>query len=333
MGSQVLRRRRLIRGSLALAGLGLLSGCGRLPWQTPSKVPRIGYLDSLPNQITFEPFRDGLRDLGYVDGENIAIEYRAADGDLERLPALVAELLGLPVEIMVAPNPVVARAVSGASPTIPIVAAGGNVVAAGLVTNIAHPEGNITGVTTNSVEVVGKWVELLRETLPTISRLAVVLDLSGPSAPAFLSRVERASQSLQLQFTQYDVRDLDRLPAVLSLVRADGADGLVVVSGGVLGGANDPRIGAAVLQSRLPAVAELRSFAIAGGLLAHGASTVVLARRSAAFVDKILRGAKPSDLPIELPTAFEIVVNLKTARALGLTIPPSVLQQATEIIQ
>jgi len=294
---------------------------------------RIGFLDSLPNQLTFEPFREGMRDLGYVEGENIAIEYRTADGDLRRLPALVAELVGLPVEIIVAPNPIVVRAVRDASPTTPIVASGGNVVAAGLVTNIAHPEGNITGITTNSVEVVGKWVELLKEAVPLTARLAVVLDLGGPSAPAFLSQVERATQSLGLPYTPYDVRDLDDLQAVLSIAQADGRDSVVVVSGGVLGGGSDPRIGAAVLKSHLPSVAELRPFAIAGGLLAHGANTAVLAKRSASFVDKILKGAKPSNLPIELPTSFDVVVNLKTAALLKLAIPQSVLQQATEVIQ
>jgi putative ABC transport system substrate-binding protein len=333
MGIQGRGRRRLIQGSLALAGLGLLSGCGRLGWQAPPRVPRIGYLDSLANQLTFEPFREGMHDLGYVDGENVAIEYRNAEGDLQRLPALVAELLGQPVEVIVVPNPVVARAVRNASPTIPIVASGGNVVAAGLVTNIAHPEGNLTGVTTNSVEVVGKWVELLKETVPATARLGMVLDLSGPSAQAFVSQVERAARQLQLPYTPYDVRDLDQLQAVLSLAQADGTDGFVVVSGGALGGGNDPRIGAAVLQSRLAAVAELRSFAVAGGLLAHGASTAVLAKRSASFVDKVLKGTQPSDLPIELPTVFDIVVNLKTARTLGLTIPSSILRQATETIQ
>ena len=274
-----------------------------------------------------------MRDLGYVEEQNLLVEYRDAEGDQERLPAMAAELVGLPVEVIVAYNVFAIIAASRATSVIPIVATGANVVGAGLVANIARPEGNITGVATNTVETVGKWIELLKETVPTISRLAAVLDRSGPAAQANLEQVQRAAQSLQLQYTAYDLRDLDQLSAVLSTARADGADGLMLVSGGVLGGGGDPRIGGAVLKSRLPAVAEARPFAIAGGLLAHGSDTAALARRSASYVDKILKGARPADLPIELPTTFSVVVNLKTARELGITVPQSVLHRATEVVQ
>jgi putative ABC transport system substrate-binding protein len=213
------------------------------------------------------------------------------------------------------------------------VAAGGNVVAAGLVSNVARPEGNVTGVTTNSVEVIGKWIELLKQVVPTLSHLAVLADLSNLASPPFLQAVEQASQSLQIQPTTYDVRDLAHLGVVLQRAKSDGADGLVVVSGGVFRGGNDPRIGGEALDSRLPAVAELRDFAVNGGLLAHGPNTHVLARRSASYVDKILKGARPGDLPIELPTEFNIVVNLKTADALGILIPQSVVARANEVIQ
>jgi putative tryptophan/tyrosine transport system substrate-binding protein len=328
-------RRQVAVWTLGLAGCGALTGCGlaSFPGSQPAGPRRVGYLDSLANQGTIEPFRDGMRELGYVDGRTVAVEYRSADGDLALLPTLVAELVALPIDVFVAPNPIVARAAREATSTLPIVASGGNVVAAGLVTNIAHPEGNITGVTTNSVEAIGKWVELLKEAVPATTRLAVLLDLGGPAAQAFLSQVELATRALQLLSRPYDVRDLAQLPAVLATVKTDGMDGLVVVSGGALGGGSDPRISTAVFNSQIPAVAELRSFAVAGGLLSHGASTSVLARRSAGFVDKILHGARPSDLPIELPTVFDVVVNLNTAAHLGLTIPPSVLQRATEIIQ
>jgi putative tryptophan/tyrosine transport system substrate-binding protein len=328
-------RRRFLQGSLAVAGLSLCSGCGlvSLPGQRPAAVRRIGYLESGINANAFEPIREGLGDLGYVEGQNIVIEYRSAEGRLERLPALAAELVDLRVELIVARDTAPALAASRATSAIPIVAAGGNVVAAGLVTNIARPEGNITGVTTNSVETVGKWVELLKETVPTISRLAVMLDLSGSSSQAFLQQVEHAARTLQVQVTTYDLRDLDQLSAVLSMVKADGAEGLLVVSGGILVAGMDPRIGGEVLRSRLPAVAEARPFAANGGLLAHGTNIDTLARRSASYVDKILKGARPSDLPLELPTTFEIVVNLKTAQELGITIPQSVLQRATQLIQ
>lgn len=328
-------RRQLLGGGLALASLGLAAGCGlvSVPGQRPAGPRRIGFLENGVSVPRIHAFREGLRDLGYVEGQNILIEYRDAEGNLERLPVLAAELVGVPVEIIVASDNIAALAASQATSAIPIVAAGGNVVAAKLVTNIARPEGNITGVTTNSVEAIGKWIELLKETVPTISRLAVILDPTGPSAPAFMEQVQRAAQALQLRPVPYDLRDLDHLPAVPSAARADGADGLVAVSGGVLGGGSNPRIGGEVLKARLPAVAELRDFAVSGGLLAHGTNALALVRRSASYVDKILKGAKPGDLPIELPTEFHIVANLKTAEALGISVPQSVLLRATEVIQ
>jgi putative ABC transport system substrate-binding protein len=191
----------------------------------------------------------------------------------------------------------------------------------------------VTGVTTNSVEAIGKWVELLKQTAPTTSHLASVVDLSNPAGQPLLQAVQRAALSLQLRQTSYDVRNLDLLAGILQKAKAEGADALVVVSGGVFRGGNDVRIGDAALRCGLPAVAEGRGFAVNGGLLAHGPNTPALARRSATYVDKILRGARPGDLPIELPTTFDIVVNLRTARTIGLTMPQSVLQQASEIIQ
>jgi putative ABC transport system substrate-binding protein len=338
LGTDV-RRRQLLQSSLAVAGLSLLSGCGLVssPGQQLAAPRRIGFLESGGNSggntSTLTPFRDGLRGLGYVEGENIQIEYRDADVMPDRIPTLVAELVGMPVEIIVVANAPTAAVASRATSTIPIVAAGGNVVAAGLVSNVARPEGNMTGVTTNSVEAIGKWIELLKQTVPTISHLAVLADLSSPAGQPFLTAVERAARSLQLQQASYDVRDLALLAEVLATAQTDGADGVVFVSGGVFRGSNDPRIGGAGLQARLPSVAESRAFAVNGGLLAHGPDTDALARRSAVYVDKILKGAKPGDLPIELPTKFNVVVNLKTAQVLGITVPQSVLQQATEIIQ
>lgn len=328
-------RRQVVRGSLGLAGLGVLSGCGRMPWQPQPRVPRIGYLDSdaRVTSRTFEAFREGLRDLGYVEGHDILVEYRDAEGKAERLPALAAELVALPAEVIVVPVPVAAQAASRATTSIPIVAAGGNVVTAGLVKNIARPESNITGVSTNSVETVSKWVELLKETVPTLARIAVARDPSGLSAPLFMEQVRRAADSLRLQSVAYDLGDLDHLPALLATATAGGADGLLLLPSPVLGAGNDPRIGDAVRRSRLPAIAEMRPFAVVGGLLAHGPNQQALSRRSASHVDKILKGAKPGDLPIELPTEFDIVVNLATAGALGIAIPQSVLQRATEVIQ
>jgi putative ABC transport system substrate-binding protein len=329
------RRRRFLQGWLGLVAIGLLAGCGSLPipGQRPANARRIGYLDAATNTPALRALREGLRDLDYVDGQNILIDHRDAQGDLALLPELAAALVDSPVEAIVVTNNSAATAASHATSTIPIVAAGANVVAAGLVASIARPEGNITGVTTNSVELVGKWLEVLKEAVPRIARLAAVLDFRGPPAQAFLPEVQRAAQALHLELRSYDLRSLDDLGAVLSLASADGADGLVMVSGGVIAGGTDPRIGGEVLRARLPAVAEQRDFAVAGGLLAHGVDTLALVRRAASYVDKILKGAKPGDLPIELPTTFSLVVNLNTARNFGITVPQSVLLRATEVIQ
>jgi ABC-type uncharacterized transport system substrate-binding protein len=329
-------RRDFLRVGVALAGLGLLAGCGMVPFgvQGPAGPRRIGFLDSGTNPGRFETFREGLRDLGYVEGQHVLIVRRDAERESDRLPAMAAELVALPVEVIVVTGSPAVAAASRATSTIPIVTAGTNVAGTGRVTNIARPEGNITGVATSASETFGKWVELLKETVPTISRLAAVQDRAGSSnAPGQIERVERAAQPLGLQVVLYAVPHLDRLAAVLATARAEGADGLMVLSGGVFGGGSDPRISGEALKAGLPAVAEQRAFAANGGLLAHGVGTEMLARRAAAYVDKILKGARPGELPIELPTTYEIVVNLRTAQALGITVPQSVLLRATEIIQ
>lgn len=320
---------------MALVGGGLVAAyaLASVPVQRLASPRRVGFLQSGATPDAFEPFRDGLRDLGYVEGQDTLIERRDAEGNLERLPTLVAELIGAPTEVIVVADGPSAVAATRATTTTPIVASGGNIVAVGLVTNVARPEGNITGVASNSLETVGKRLELLKETVSSISRLAVLVDVSGPSAQVFLPVVQRAAQTLQLHFTRYELGNLDHLPAVLSTLKEHGADGLVVLPGGILGGARNPRIGREVLKLGLPAVAEARDFAVNGGLLAHGTPPGVNARRAATYVDKILKGAKPGDLPIELPTEFHIVVNLRTARELGITIPQTVLAQATEILQ
>jgi ABC-type uncharacterized transport system substrate-binding protein len=329
-------RRELLRVSAVLAGAGLLSGCGATTFLggRPAGPRRIGVLDLGNNPApTFEPFYDGLRDLGYEVGRDILIEYRDAQGDAARLRRLADELVGLQVEVIVARDSGAAVPAGEATQTIPIVVAGGNVIASGIVKSITRPEGNITGVSTNSVETVGKWIELLKETVPTIARLAVVKHPESVSNRASLPMLERAGMDLRVQLAAYDVRGFEDLPLVLSTAKADGADGVLMLSNMVFGPGNDPRIGSEVLKLRLPALAEGRSFAVNGGLLAHGTVPGVLARQSARFVDKILKGAKPADLPIELPTEFAIVVNLKTAQELRIAVPPAVLARATEVIQ
>ena len=328
-------RRHFLRASLALATFSLVSGCEVLSprVQQPTRVPRVGYLDPLSESANTQTFRQGLREFGYVEGQNLVVEYRFAEDNVERLPTLAAELVGLQPELIVAANTVAALPVRQMTSTIPIVMLAGNVVAAGLVTNIARPEGNITGSTTNSVELVGKWVELLKEAVPSVARLATLADPSSPVSGPHLREAERATRLLQLGFAPHELQNLDQLPAALSTIQAAGADGLLVLPGGVIRAGADPRLGGQALSSRIPAVSEVRDFAVNGGLLAYGPSRAALARGAAAYADKILKGARPGDLPIELPRQFDLVINLETARALGLTIAQSVLLQATEMIQ
>ena len=323
-------RRRFVQTGLAVAGAGALAGCGlvSLPGQRSTGPRRIGYLEAGTNPSSIEEFRAGMRDLGHVEGQTYAIEHRDAEGILERLPEMVTELIDLHIEVLIAYNNPAFIAASQVTSTLPIVAAGGDVVGPGLVTNVARPGGNITGVSTNATAAYGKRVELLHETVPSLSHLAVVVD----SSIASVRWIEPAALALHLRLTSHGIRDLDGLPAVLATAKADGADAVVVVSGGVLGGGGNPRIGAEVLGSRLPAIAESAQFARSGGLMALGTNGAALTRRSAAFVDKILKGSKPGDLPIDQATSFDLFVNMATARTLGLTVPPSVLQQATEII-
>ena len=267
-------RRHFLQGSLALTSFGLLAGCGlaSFPGQQPPSPRRIGYLDSDASVTAglFTALREGLRDRGWVEGKNLVIESRDAAGIPERLPAFATELVGVPVDLIVVPNPIAASPARQVTSTTPIVAAGGNIVAAGLVTNVARPEGNLTGVTTNNVETVGKWLELLKETVPAIARLGILRDPANPTAQTVMQEVQRSAASLELLTVVYELTHLDRLAAVLATVKADGADGMVVLSGGVLGSASNPRIGGQMLRAQLPAVAENRGFAVQGGLLAHG---------------------------------------------------------------
>jgi len=328
-------RREFFRVSGAMAALFVSAGCTP-PRPTQPDLPRVGYVRESLTLVSYEAFLDGLRELGWVDGQNVIIELRDPVSDRDRIPELTREVIKLPVDVFVANGPISADAAAQATSTIPIVVNSSN-SALRLVRNIAQPEGNITGVATNNIEAVGKWVELLKETVPSVSHLAAVGDQpSEPARSPELSnrlQLESAARALGLETAWYDVRDLDALPPVLTTAVAAGSNGLVVVSGGVFGGGVDARIGQAVARSGLPSVGDNRAFAVNGGLLSHGVDTAGLTRRSAAYVDKLLRGAKPGDLPIELPTRYNIAVNLKAARDLRIAIPPSVLARAAELIE
>jgi putative ABC transport system substrate-binding protein len=325
-----------VQAGLALAGLGLSAGCSllTLPWQQ-STPRRIAYLSSsgLSEGIAaaWSAFRESLRDLGYVEGQNLLIEERHGDyGD--RLGEPAADLVRRRMEVIVVPSITVARAVRAVTTTIPIVSAGaGDLVTGGLVASLARPGGNVTGLSTPAA-LVGRQLQLLKEAVPSVSRVAVLFDTGQPDGGVERDRYLDAARSLGLDVAFVGARGAEELEAAFETAARDRADGLIAVNS-PLTSANQTRIGELALQHRLATIFQQSEAADRGGLLTYSPNRVDLFRRTAGYVDKILKGARPGDLPIEQPTTFDFVVNLKTARALGLIIPSSVLQQATEVIQ
>jgi putative ABC transport system substrate-binding protein len=274
-----------------------------------------------------------LRELGYVEGQNLVVEYRWADGDIARLPALAAELVRLRVDVLVATTNPAVLAARQATSTIPIVfAASSDPVGTGLVASLAHPGGNVTGLSLVTPELSGKRLQLLRETLPQLARVALLWDAGNVGMADRVKETEAAARQLGVALHVEWVRDLaglDRAFATLAQARPDAF--LTTVE--PFTGDHRQRIVAFAAQQRLPAMYEERDFVDAGGLMAYGPNLAANYRRAATYVDKILRGTKPADLPVEQPTKFELVINLKTAKALGLTIPQSLLRRADEVIQ
>jgi putative ABC transport system substrate-binding protein len=307
--------------------------------QQPKKVPRIGYLSSVDpatESTRSEPFRLALLELGYIEGQNIAIEYRYAEGKRDRAPEFVAELVRLKVDIiMVAGGPTWIQAAKNATKTIPIVmvGAGTDPVEAGLIESLARPGGNVTGLTLLSRELGGKRLELLKEAVPKLARVAVLYD---PAVPANVLEVKQvlpvAARALGLTVRSWEVRDADGFEKVFAAMGKPRPDGLYVTAGGLMF-ANGKRITDFALKSRLPSMYGRREAVDDGGLMSYGADLVDSYRRVAYFVDRILKGAKPADLPVEQPTKFELVINLKTAKQIGLTIPQSMLYRADKVIK
>ena len=331
-------RRQFVQASLALAGIGVLSGCGIVPplAQQPARVPVIGLLHPGPREARARvnaPFLEGMRDLGYVEGQNIAIEYRYAESN-DRLADLAAELVGLPVDLIVATGGTPAAvAAQQATATIPIVfIAVGDPVGTGLVASLAHPGGNLTGLSNLSAVLAGKRVELLKAILPGLSRLAVILIETNPVHLAQEKESAAAAQVLGIQMQVLRIRSAGDYEGAFRAAAGARADAIYLAGDAVGVNARD-QLAELGLRYRLPTAFEFREQAVAGGLLSYGPSVDDLYRRAATYVDKILKGAKPADLPVEQPTKFDLVVNLKTAQALGLTLPQEVLMQATEVIQ
>jgi ABC-type uncharacterized transport system substrate-binding protein len=303
--------------------------------QQPKKIPRIGYLSSgsPPNTPEFrEAFRQGLRDLGYVEGKNIVIEYRWAEGKFDRMPELAAELVRLKVDIILAPNSGIARVAKKATTTIPIVMANGGSNLDGLAISLAHPGGNVTGLTNISGELAGKRLELLKELLPSLDRVAMLV--SDPAPSPQLKQTQAAASSLQIQLQILEVRVADDFERAFEAATKGRAGALTVVSGasGLLL-RNRTQIVELAVKNRLPTIYPQIAYINAGGLMSYSANEIDMYRRAAAFVDKILKGRKPAELPIEQPTKFEFIVNLKAAKQIDLTIPPTVLARADKVIR
>ena len=306
--------------------------------QQAGKVYRIGVLSPFSSSFvpgpSFEAFRQTLRELNYVEGRNITLEYRWADGRYDRLPGLAADLVRLRVDVIVSAwSTPTALATKTATSTIPIVFAGvGDAVGVGVVGSLTRPGGNVTGSTFITEETIGKQLELLKEVVPRIARVGVLINPVNPVYGPVLRASEAPARALGLQLDVVGVQGAEDFERAFRAATKRHVDGLVVLRDAVLI-ANQVRLLTLAASARLPAMYGIREFVDSGGLMSYGPSLVDMYRRAAYLVDKILRGAKPADLPVEQATKFELVLNLKTAKALGLTIPPSLLQRADQVIE
>jgi putative tryptophan/tyrosine transport system substrate-binding protein len=332
-------RREFLQAGLALAGISLLSGCGlpSLPGQQAAKVPRIGFLavgTREGRQFLIDGLLRGLREHGYEEGRNILIEYRFSDDRNERLPALAAELVALEVDLIVASGSPASFAARDATGTIPIVmgSLAANPVETGLIESLARPGGNITGMTEMSSQLSVKWLELLKEVVPGLTRVAAFWNPENPAYGSAWRELGAGAPRLGVELVRLEVRVPEDLEGAFEGATRQRAGALVMPADPLI--LNRPRMVADLaLKYRLPTIYGFRQFADAGGLLSYGLDVVDSYRRAATHVDKILKGAKPGELPMEQPTKFDFVINFKTARALGLTIPQEVLLQATEVVQ
>lgn len=328
--AEALVKRRVFLGSLTA---GLLAAPRVARAQQAGKVYRLGILEAVPaaqNAANLDALRKGLRDLGYVEGRNLVIEYRSADGRAERFPDLTSELVRLKVDLIVTRGTPAAMAAKNAG-TIPVVMATMGDPHA-IVASFAEPGGNITGVTTFSTELIGKRIEILKELVPRLSRVALLHNMGNPAAPPEWEETKKAARSLALKAEILDVRSQDDLGRALEVAVRRHVDALVIGADG-LTQMHQHTIVRWMARNRLPAAYPAREFVEAGGLMAYAVRYPDLYYRFASFVDKIFKGAKPAELPVEQPTKFELVLNLKTAKALGLTVPQSVLLRADQVIE
>jgi putative tryptophan/tyrosine transport system substrate-binding protein len=319
-------------------GAAICALCLPAEAQQPKKIPRIGYVsgsgDSTNPGPYLEALRQGLKTLGYVDGKNVAIEYRGAGGELGRTREFVADLINRKVDVLILPTPETIRAAKQSTKTIPIVmVTGGDPVANGFIDSLAHPGGNITGLYTQSVELNGKRLELLKEVVPRLTRVGLLRNPNTAPAAAVFKEYETAAQALKLQIHSLDVSsDNPDLPGAFQAAVKAHAQAIVTVTNAQLL-LQQARIVELAVKHRLPSLFQFSPWVEAGGLMSYSTNEIEVFRRAAIYVDKILKGTKPADLPVEQPTKFEFVINLKTAKALNLTIPQSVLFRADKVIK
>jgi len=296
----------------------------------PVRMPRIGIIDDEP---VWDSFRQGLRDFGYIENQNIAIEYRSAEGKVDRLAQAARELVSIPVDVIVVTGSPATHAVRQATSTIPIVAIGvGDPLRAGFAVSLARPGGNMTGLSSLSPDLIGKRLEILRECIPAVARVAFLWNPDNDSNLAFLDDLIVAVPALGLELTSAPIRNADEFEGTFAAV-LQRRPSAALVTGDPLLRRHQNRIIDFVAKNRLPAMYQEKEWVAAGGLLSYGPSLPDLFRRGVSYVHRILEGAKPADLPIEQPTRFELVINLKTAKALGLTVPPNLLAAADEVIE
>jgi putative tryptophan/tyrosine transport system substrate-binding protein len=328
-------RRQLVQGA-GTVGLTLLAGCGRWPGRGPARVPRVGYVGfAAPGRdgANAEALLEGLRQLGYVEGQNLHIEWRPTGGRPERVREAAAELVALQAEVIVVTGVIGAQALQNATRTIPVVIVMlSDPVESGFVASLARPGGNLTGLGSFAPELSGKQLQLLREAVPSVARVGVVWQTPHPGKLGQLREIEGAAPALGIQIESLAIGEPQQLTSAIQAGAQANVDAFFPLQSD-LTVQQRPAILDLVAQTHLPAVYEYRDWVEAGGLMSYGPSFIAMHRRAAYFVDRILKGAAPADLPVERPREFEFVINLKTAQALGLTLPHHVLLQATEVIQ
>jgi len=302
--------------------------------QQPTKLPRVCFLSSRPRiETREEAFRQGLRELGYIEGKNLYLEWRFANGDASRIPALSRELIQANCGVLVAGGTEATKGLKSANTTIPLVfTVASDPVGAGLVSSLSHPGGNVSGLSLDAPGLNGKRLELLKEVVPGLSRSGVLYHRASPASKAFLSEIEAAARTLKVQLKPHGVETASEITEAFEVMSKEHVDGLVRLPTSFLMVLRKP-INDLSVKYRLPTIYDDRVIVEDGGLLSYGPDITDLYRRSASYVDRILKGAKPADLPVEQPTKFELVINLKIAKQIGLNIPPNVLARADKVIR